>query len=244
MDLLPTGSNKILEIQSGNIYIVIKSKNLHPNILNKDILTQPSNIHVFGLGIKNIKIFGNEKIAADNDGVSASSHKYPTFPLFFEQTDYEVVIKSEDGEPVSLWHENYAIRNKVGPITDKEDLLTGIINFGNNAGYSKFEIKHNSKKVLSFKIEVFPSKISYKDDYQNMLQDISNEVYGGVLDFMRKTYQEFSIGSTQSNIPALFFEIIQKIFSKFQNAANTIIKNPHHKLYVEHPIVLAHKVKK
>lgn len=244
MDLLPTGSNKILEIQSGNIYIVIKSKNLHPNILNKDILTQPSNIHVFGMDIKSIKIFGNEKIAADNDGVSASSHKYSIFPLFFEQTDYEVVVKSEDGEPVSLWHENYAIRNKVGPITDKEDLLTGIINFGNNAGYSEFEIKHNNKKVLSFKIEVFPSKISYKDDYQNMLQDISNEVYGAVLDFMRKTYQEFSIGSTQSNIPALFFEIIQKIFLKFQNAANTIIKNPHHKLYVEHPIVLVHKVKK
>lgn len=115
---------------------------------------------------------------------------------------------------------------------------------GNSAGFSDFEISHQGRKCLTVRIEVFPSKISYKEDYQNMLADISNEVAGAVLDFMRNTYQEFSIGSTQNTIPALFFEIIRRIFDKFQNAANTIISSPHHKLYVEHPIVPAHKVKK
>ena len=39
------------------------------------------------------------------------------------------------------------------------------------------------KKNLVVHIEVFPSKISYKEDYQEMLQDISNEISGAVLDF-------------------------------------------------------------
>jgi len=94
------------------------------------------------------------------------------------------------------------------------------------------------------RIEVFPSKISYKEDYQDMLQDISEEITGVVLDFMRNTYREFSIESTQNTISALFFEIIKRIFDKFQNAANTIISAPHHKLYIERPVVSAHKVKK
>ena len=144
----------------------------------------------------------------------------------------------------SLDRRIYGVRDKISPVTDSDDLISGIINFGNSVGFSDFEISYDGKKNLVIRIEVFPSKISYKEDYQDMLQDISNEIAGAVLDFMRNTYQEFSIGSTQNTVPALFFEIIKRIFDKFQNAANTIISSPHHKLYVEYPVVPAHKVKK
>ena len=244
MGSLPTGSDKLLEIQSGETYVVIKSKNPHPNLTNKSILQQPSELRVTGVDVNSVKIFGEEKMAADNGAVGASFYSIHTSPLFFEQTDYEVIVKSRDGKSVSLWHENYSIRDKISPVTDSDDLISGIVNFGNSAGFSDFEISHDRKKSLVVRIEVFPSKISYKEDYQDMLQDISNEIAAAVLDFMRNTYHEFSIGSTQNTVPALFFEIIKRIFDKFQNAANTIISSPHHKLYVEHPIVPAHKVKK
>ncbi|MBR7148775.1 MAG: DUF2357 domain-containing protein, partial [Firmicutes bacterium] len=244
MGSLPTGSDKLLEIQSGNTYVVIKSKNPHPNLTNQSILQQPSELRVTGVDVNSIRIFGEEKLAAGNGELGASFYSISTSPLFFEQTDYEIIVRSKDGKSVSLWHENYTVRDKISPVTDSDDLISGIVNFGNSAGFSEFEISHDGKKSLVVRIEVFPSKISYKEDYQNMLQDISNEIAGAVLDFMRNTYQEFSIGSTQNTIPALFFEIIKRIFDKFQNAANTIIASPHHKLYVEHPVVPAHKVKK
>jgi len=244
MDLLPTGSDKLLEIQSGNIYVVIKSKNPHPNLTNKSILKQPSELRVTGVNVNSVKLFGEEKIANDNGAIGASSYSISISPLFFEQTDYEIVVKSTDGKSVSLWHENYTVRDKVTPVTYKDDLISGIINFGNSAGFSDFEISYDGKKSLVIRVEVFPSKISYKEDYQDMLQDISNEICGAVLDFMRNTYQEFSVGSTQNTVPALFFEIIKRIFDKFQNAANMIVSSPHHKLYVEHPVVPSHKVKK
>ena len=244
MDLLPTGSNKLLEIQSGNIYVVIKSKNPPPNLTNPSILQQPSELKVTGVDVNSVKIFGEEKVAIGNDVIGASSYTIRTSPLFFEQTDYEVVVKSTDGKSVTAWHENYSVRDKISPVTDSDDLISGIVNFGNSAGFSDFEISYDGKKSLVVRVEVFPSKISYKEDYQDILQDISNEISGAVLDFMRNTYQEFSIGSTQNTVPALFFEIIKRIFDKFQHAANTIISSPHHKLYVDHPIVPAHKVKK
>lgn len=244
MGSLPTGSDKLLEIQSGNIYVVIKSKNPHPNLTNTSILQQPSELRVTGVNVNSVKIFGEEKIAAGNGAVGASFYNIHTSPLFFEQTDYEMIVRSTDGKSVSLWHENYTVRDKISPVTDSDDLISGIVNFGNSAGFSDFEISYDGKKSLVIRIEVFPSKISYKEDYQDMLQDISNEISGAVLDFMRNTYQEFSIGCTQNTVPALFFEIIKRIFDKFQNAANTIISSPHHKLYVEHPVVPAHKVKK
>ncbi len=244
MGSLPTGSDKLLEIQSGNIHVVIKSKNPHPNLTNESFLQQPSELRLTGANVNSVRIFGEEKVASDNGAIGASSYSIRTSPLFFEQTDYEIIVKSTDGKSVALWHENYSVRDKISPVTDSDDLISGIVNFGNSAGFSDFEISYDGKKSLVIRIEVFPSKISYKEDYQDMLQDISNEITGAVLDFMRNTYQEFSLESAQNTVPALFFEIIKRIFDKFHNAANTIIAAPHHKLYVEHPVVPAHKVKK
>ena len=89
MALLPTGSNKLLEVQSGNIYVVIKSKNIHPNLTNESILKQPSELRITGVEVKSVKIYGEEKIADNNGGFGASFHNIHTSPLFFEQTDYE-----------------------------------------------------------------------------------------------------------------------------------------------------------
>ena len=244
MASLPIGSNKILEIQSGNIHVVIKSKTYHPTITYDVISEANSSIRVTGLDVNSVKIYGDEKIADNGDAVSASSQSFTVYPMFFEQTDYEIVIQGEKGDNLSFWHENHSVRERVGAVTDSNDLLTGVINFGNSAGYSDLEIYLDGRKQLSIRLEVFPSKISYKEDYQEMLADISNEIYGAVVDFMRKTYQEFSLGKTNATTPAMFFEIIQNIFEKFVNATNTIIRIPNHKLYVEHPVVPAHKVKK
>ena len=244
MASLPIGSNKILEIQSGNIHVVIKSKAYHPTITYDVISEANSSIRVTGLDVNSVKIYGEEKIADNGDAVSASSQSFTVYPMFFEQTDYEIVIQGEKGDNLSFWHENHSVRERVGAVTDSNDLLTGVINFGNSAGFSDLEIHSDGRKQLSIRLEVFPSKISYKEDYQEMLADISNEIYGAVVDFMRKTYQEFSLGKTNASTPAMFFEIIQNIFDKFVGATNTIIRIPNHKLYVEHPIVPAHKVKK
>ena len=93
-------------------------------------------------------------------------YSFSTAPLFFEQTDYEVVIRSRNQEKLTFWNENHQIRNRIGPVIDGENtLLTGVINFGNSVGYSDLEISADGKKKLVVRIEIYPSKISYKEDY-------------------------------------------------------------------------------
>ena len=82
------------------------------------------------------------------------------------------------------------------------------MNFGNNIGCSDFEIMYDGYKHLILKIEVFPSKITYKEDYKRMLEDISNEIYSAVIDFMQKTYEWIRVGKSGESTPALFFQII------------------------------------
>lgn len=305
MALLPTGSDKVLEIHTSEVNIVIKAKKTWPG----GILEQSSSVMVAGYHLQRIYIpavevhegsagtesgragydgiisigtvsakaehDGAESVEEDNsgsdydgakvtgkadgrsdyDGIQSarmesaqaeySHHEIAVPPLFFEQTDYELIIKSENGDKVSFWNENYRIREKVGPVIDgDETLLSGVINFDNTVGYSDFEVYLDDRKHVTIRIEVFPAKISYKEDYRMMIDDISEMTCEAIIDFMQKTYQMFSLGEKHNTMLAVYFRILSAIFEDYMNAVNRILSAPYHKLVTEHTVVPAHKAKK
>lgn len=99
----------------------------------------------------------------------------------------------------------------------------------------------NGKRVLSVRVEVYPTKLSYKDDYQEMMADINNMVSESILDFMKKTYQVFVPDHKRNDVPAVFFTILQSIYDKYLRAANRILAVPHHKLITEHEVMPHYK---
>lgn len=244
MASLPTGSNKILEVHTESVSIVIKSKKSQVFIDPDVIMSQDSTVDITAINLRRVKIYPCD-IDADYESSSQSCVQFAVAPLFFEQTDYEIVIQSKDGKAVTFWHENPRIREKIDLVTDENlGLILGIVNFGNNVGYSDFEIMHDGHKHLILRIEVFPSKISYKEDYKLMLEDISNEIYSAVIDFLQKTYEWIRVGNSGETTPALFFQIISTIFERYMKASKTIIASPHHKLAVEHQVMPAYKARR
>ena len=243
MALLPTGSDKLLEIRTDKVNVVIKSKKKITVLpLNE---SRSSSLAINGYNIERVKVEsqGIEELFHDTKGYSVQ--QLVVSPLFFEQTDYELIIKSRNNESVSFWNANYLLREKVGPVTDDDNsLISGIINFGNEVGYSDFEINVDGRKHLVIRIEVYPTKISYKEDYQMMMADVSEMCYACAIDFMQKTYQEFQISNKQNTVPAIFFQIISAVFEKYINAVRRIISVPHHKLITEHTVVPEHKARR
>ena len=127
-------------------------------------------------------------------------------------------------------------------LTLSPTLLSGVINFGNNVGFSDLVVYANGKQILSVRIEIYPTKISYKEDYQEMMADINNMVSQCILDFMKKTYQVFVPDHKKNDVPAVFFSILQTIYDKYLQAANRILVVPHHKLVTEHEVLPYYKV--
>lgn len=244
MALLPTGSDKLLEIRTSDIDLVIKSKKIQTAVAARAD-EQSSSVAITSFGLERVKVgIQNIDLNFDN-GSKYSAQTINVAPLFFEQTDYELVVSSRNGKAIHFWNENYLIREKIGPVIEGNDtLITGIINFGNSVGYTDLEITADGRKVMQLRIEVYPSKITYKEDYQRMITDVSDMVYAAAIDFMQKTYQEFAIGDKQNNVPAIFFQIISMIFEKYMNAAKRITAVPHHKLVTEHSIVPEYKAKR
>lgn len=240
MALLPTGSNKVLEIHSFEVDIVIKEKKARLGSTRE----QDSTLLVSGERIDRIYIPALEK-DIECEEAEFGSYEIGVPPLFFEQTDYELIIKSRNGGKAAFWNENYGVREKIGPVLDNDDtLLSGVINFGNMVGFSELVFYLDNRKHVTIRIEVFPTKISYKEDYRMMMNDISEMVCEAAVDFMGKTYQMFSLGETQSTVLAVYFQILSAIFERYSNAVNRVISVPHHRLVTKHEAVPADRAKK
>ena len=202
MASLPTGSDKLLEIRTAYIDLIIKCKG-KPTVCTWDSGAASSSLLVSGIDIEKI------------------------------------------GVPAQGFTEKYADHMVEGSLSyvkdDDPTLLNGVINYGSSVGFSDLTVIANGKRVLSVRVEVYPTKLSYKDDYQEMMADINNMVSESILDFMKKTYQVFVPDHKRNDVPAVFFTILQSIYDKYLRAANRILAVPHHKLITEHEVMPHYK---
>ena len=238
MDSLHIGSKNILSVETGDVTVIIKGNTSHKYSHNKDESSEKcSSIFIRTNRDFSVSIFDQQLSSTDNI--------IETEPLFFEQQKYEIVIDGKDSNKfLSFWHDNIHLRENVTNVGSHKNLLTGIINFDNDIGYSDLVILSENKEILRIKIEIYPSKISYKEDYKALIQDITAEIYNIIFDFLKKTYSELGINSQTKASPVEFYIIIEKIFADFEKALNVILRNPYHTLETIREVVPAHKAKR
>ena len=242
MALLPTGSDRLLEIRTEFIDIVIKSKGKQATgVWEKDAGSSSLKVVARNLERVSMPIQDMTEQYTDHNGVSV--HDYRIKPLFFEQTDYAITIKAK-GDQILEFHSNSGlIEERVSRVLDDDpSLLSGVINFGNSVSFSDLIVRADGRDVLSVRLEVYPTKISYKEDYQAMMADINEMVSESILDFMKKTYQVFVPDHKRNDVPAVFFTILQAIYDKYLRAAKRILAVPHHKLITEHEVLPHYKI--
>ena len=191
-----------------------------------------------------VTLSGDAEMAFSQCLEKTYSAEFRSIPVFFEQKRYELIIEPAEGHNVEFWHENYHVRNKGSQVGRAGKLLSGVINFGNDIGFSDLVFRVDGYQYLKITIEVFPSKISYKEDYLAIVADVTKEVYNLVFDFLRKTYESFDISSARHSSPVEFFAIIQKIYDEYIAAADMVLRSPHHLLQQETEILPQHKIRR
>ena len=236
--ILPlSGCNQIVDVTASGIRVTIKRRK-EASLTSDALKEQPSKIEVWG-HIEKLVVGGYDCSASGEDYV-----KEETAPLFFEQSDYIVNAKSLVGVPMHFEHADKHIRESISQVEDDEpDRIGGVINFGNEVGYSNLLFFDDKGNRVLLEIEVFPSKLSYKDDYEAIRNDINEMVEAAAIDFINSTYTLGAVSSTKNTVPAIFFALINQLFDRYFKAAKVIMQMPNHRLFKEHIIVPEHKIK-
>ncbi len=242
MALHPIGSDGcLLELKTPLVSVTIKgADSLSPPLAFCE--EKAAELTVLCDDEPDLALAGDAEIKTSESLLHNHFMQFRTKPVFFEQRRYEIIIEPIGAHRVEFWHENFNVRNKVTPVGQNQQLLTGVLNFGNDIGFSDLVFLVDGTRYLTVTIEVFPSKISYKEDYLAIVSDVTQEIYNLVFDFLKKTYASFDIAPTRRASPVEFFAIIQKIYDDFVRAADMILRSPHHQLQQESEILAQHKI--
>ena len=210
MVLLHTGSDEqLVYVETESLTVTIKGSQFHPALAGVATSDKEASLRIeCDENIDTVALSGDaEKVDFETHGSTVAAG-FRSRPLFYEQQNYELIIEvKEDGHTAQFWHENYNVRKVVTPVGKQNKLLTGVINFHSEIGFSDLVVRLDGVDYLTLRIEVFPTKINYKDDYKAIVADVTSEVYSLVFDFMKKTYTSLDISSSQQSSQVEFFAI-------------------------------------
>ncbi len=218
----------LVEIETDEFILSIKGK---PHHSRYESLKQYKRIKrgeemyfsIDGENVSSVKVFDVEQ--------EALTEKTSVSPIFFENGIYQLVVSPKNKEILEFHHENPSLRKAVSHVgVSPHQVLMGNLTFTNEVGYSTFSIYESNRKLLDVTIEIFPSKLSYKDDYKKLLDEVNEEVYNLAYHFVKKTYLGTTTTLTSEPSWTEFYRLFSEYFHKFIQAIHQIEKQPHHQL--------------
>ncbi|AIQ66932.1 restriction endonuclease-like protein [Paenibacillus graminis] len=250
MDLPHSGSLnqtvELLRVESELFTLFLQGRPYHPTVETLQLHRSPEQEWVSAqlglvcserLGDVQIKVFSPEA-----HGMVEWQQGVSVFPCFYETQSYELVIQNKTAASLSFYHENVLLRQAVKPLGDS--ILAGVLNFGNEVGLTEWEVRSNGQTLLRVEMEIFPSKMDYRLDYQNILNEVNAQIYNLAFDFLRRTYQLTGLRETQHQSLTEFFTILQHVFRQLLDAVERINKNPNYALLQDRQLMDANRVKK
>ena len=231
----------LITIENNQFSLNIKGKPLHPDHEKEFPEENRAQARIAYHSTLN-QAFNFKYYDPEEDQLKLSNlNSIKSYPLFFEYQNYDFYI--EASQAIEFYHPNREIRESLSHPNNNDNILYGSINFGSDIGYSEFEIRSNNTALLSLKLEVFPSKIDYQKDYQQLISEVNQEVYNLAYDFLRKTYQNMKIAEENNATEAEFFVIIKNIFDDLFKAFRRIEESPHHRIIKKRNVRPAARVK-
>ncbi|MGL4874157.1 MAG: DUF2357 domain-containing protein [Clostridium sp.] len=180
-----------------------------------------------------IKVDGDLTVKTINEnGVLEENKTEKMTPIFFEDGVYDITFECS---------KNYNIIQMEKPInlikkSKKYPIREGKIQFKSDIGFSKLVIKDKEKIIGSIIIEVFPTKINYKEDYKTLLQEVNENMEALAFDMFDKTYLSAKI-KNKKKINIEFLSILKAIFEELEKSLFRITRNFKHNIekveYVE-----------
>ncbi|MCT8977900.1 restriction endonuclease-like protein [Clostridium sp. CX1] len=221
MALQRTGSSKtLLYIETTDFKLYITG-----NLYNKKFQYINANFNLEAHLFVDSDIYDPQIKTSNDEGELFENSGAAMRPSFFEDGIYQIFIENYTEETLELDHIDKEITEGITYIGNN---LIGSFGFNGDIGHSTFKVKKNNKEVLTFTIEIFPSKMDYMKDYKEILNEVNEEIASMVFDFLGKTFQTADLKEIPNQTGIEFTGILMKIYEQLEKAIKRIESYPKH----------------
>ena len=153
------------------------------------------------------------------------------------------MLRSKTGASVELRHRDPVILRDIKS-SGKGDLVHGVVNFGSQVGRSEFYVLVGSEREIDFEIEVFPTKLDYQGDYQDLLAEVQDILTGLVLEYLRSTFKVGAESSVPQPTHLEWLTLLRHVMTDLEKALRNVARQPVRATVRAIETVRADKVKK
>ena len=156
----------------------------------------------------------------------AADVKDPSGPPLYEQTEYQIYLRgANEGDTVEIRHRDPVITRSLNS-QENGRVVHGSVNFRGQIGRSVFSIYVNGNRTLDFEVEVFPTKIDYESDYQDIVADVQKILTSLAYEYLRSTFQMGKLSGDRPPSTLEWLVLIEQIIDELDVAINHIAQRP------------------
>ena len=176
-------------------------------------------------------------VQGDTPGIQA--YDVTTQPFLFEETPYQFVFEAlhadwpdEEIELVSAGWSRPIQWQRIGKTT----VHMGTVNFRSQVGLVRLQFRQQGQIRLDITLEVFPSKIDYKNDFVALRANLEHEVRELAYDVGRLTYRKAARKRHVKAGEVEWLENLRLLFGDLDRAFVRINLAPRSKIYADQSI--------
>ncbi|MCR9291890.1 MAG: restriction endonuclease-like protein [bacterium] len=156
----------------------------------------------------------------------ASDLDDPSGPPLYEQTEYQLYLRgANENDQVEIRHRDPVITRALSSQEDGR-VVHGAVNFRGQIGRSLFSIYVNGQRTLDFEVEVFPTKVDYESDYQDIVADVQSILTNLAYEYLRSSHQLGKVSGDRSPSKLEWLVLIEQIIDELDVAMNHIAQRP------------------
>ncbi len=171
------------------------------------------------------------------DGVCVKENSFERKAVFFENTDYPIIVKGKSGKSIGKIEMFIADHKKSdsgqkSTINSIDGDLFGSLNFRNQVGETDFTFRYlldGEEKEFRFATEVLSYKLDYRTDARTIILEIEREYEMLSYSFLRDTYLRAGVKTGEST-ELIWWQIFQPCYDEIVSATRLILNRPRRRL--------------
>jgi hypothetical protein len=149
-------------------------------------------------------------------------------PWLFEPTGLDVTLEVEEsGGPLSLTHPDPVVRRAVVDPTGRGRTCAGSINLESRVGSLELRFLQGSNPLIAVELECFPSKLTYRDDFERMLAELQQDYVDQVIRLLSRTYLRRELERRLERSDAERYQIVEALLDALDRAMRVVSRQPH-----------------
>lgn len=147
-------------------------------------------------------------------------------PRRYEQTDYTVVVESKTDCAVALHQRDPLLLAGCQSLSGGR-IFQGVINFRQQVGLSHFTVTAGEERDFDFTVEVFPTKLDYESDFDELVADVQDILTALVLEYLRSTVHVGAPEMTPAPTPLEWLTLLRHLVDDLERALLQVERHPH-----------------